>query len=249
VKFVLEEVYSPESEAFEEAYGALAAEFAPRGELERREVIERWLEARRTYHLLVARDEDGHLAGVRDCHVIVDRQNVMVTVYLAHALVLPPYRRSGLGGMLRRAPIALGQRVTTDWSDLLLVAEMERAVPTDVGSLIRLVAYGKEGFRVISPQALPYFQPDFSEVPVKALPLLAVVHWVDHEEREVLPKRLARALVHHLYTVFGTHVPASHLAELKEHMLAALDAFDSEEIPLLRLPRAIDDREALEPLR
>src|SRR5262245_31817996 len=92
-RFRLECVRDAAGPAFSEAYGALAAEFAPRGELERREVIAGWLR-RASYYLLVARDEDGRLAGVRDCHVVVGHARNAVVVYLAHVLVLPAHRRS-----------------------------------------------------------------------------------------------------------------------------------------------------------
>jgi hypothetical protein len=140
VSYRIEEVRSSRTQDFAEAYAALAAEFGPRGELERREVIAGWLESaradegalsetalRRTYHLLVARDGEGKLAGVRDCHVVLDRSGVAV-VYLAHALVLAPYRRTGLGALFRRVPIEIGQRaIGESRMDLLLAAEMEPA--------------------------------------------------------------------------------------------------------------------------
>ena len=124
MSYRVEAIASSRSADLDAAYGALAAEFGPRGELERREVIERWLdseggeageagEARpgllRTYHLLVARDPGGALAGVRDCHVVLDPQEGIAIVYLAHALVLPAFRRRGLGALFRREPIAIAR--------------------------------------------------------------------------------------------------------------------------------------------
>jgi GNAT superfamily N-acetyltransferase len=236
----LQEVGSSHGRSFEEAYGALAAEFGARGELERREVIERWLDAGQpTYHLLVARDEDGTLAAVRDCHVIVDRG--VAVVYLAHALVLPPYRRSGLGALLRRAPIAIAQREAGD-AAILLAAEMEHPRLDDEASIIRLCAYGKDGFSAIAPTALPYFQPDFRDLgpedEPQPIPLVAVVRWLGHEDARALPVHLARAFVTHLYAVFRTHVRADHIAKLET---AALAGLGGNEVPLLPLPRSPDD--------
>ena len=93
----IEAVSSSRSSDFSDAYAALAAEFEPRGELERREVVARWVDEpstarerlERTYHLLVARDDRGALSGVRDCHVVLDREAAVAIVYLAHALVMP----------------------------------------------------------------------------------------------------------------------------------------------------------------
>lgn len=274
MSYRIEAVEASSSAKLDAAYAALAAEFAPRGELERREVVARWLDEpaggsacagglRRTYHLLVARDERGALAAVRDCHVVLDPHEGIAVVYLAHVLVLPAFRRSGLGARLRSEPLALARRAVTEAGmdgrpvDLLLAAEMEPAVQGDPASLVRLAAYGKEGFAAIAPAVLPYCQPDFRELGGAALgrarvarpiPLLAVVRFLGHEGALSLPRRLARAFVNHLYAVFATHVRSEHLAALQRRTLGVLDAFPPEEVPLLPLPRTIDDRAALLPL-
>jgi hypothetical protein len=262
VSYRIEEVRSSRTQDFAEAYAALAAEFGPRGELERREVIAGWLESaradegalsetalRRTYHLLVARDGEGKLAGVRDCHVVLDRSGVAV-VYLAHALVLAPYRRTGLGALFRRVPIEIGQRaIGESRMDLLLAAEMEPASIDDEASIVRLRAYGKDGFAAIAPAALPYFQPDFRDLDAldadreepRPIPLLAVVRFIGHEGASSLPARLARAFVTHLYAVFATHVRRDHLASLEGATLRVLDAFPQADVPLLPLPLTKDD--------
>lgn len=256
MSYRIEEVRSSRAPDFAEAYAALAAEFGPRGELERREVIVGWLDVEahpraaleRTYHLLVARDENGVLAGVRDCHVVIDRSGVAV-VYLAHALVLPPYRRTGLGALLRRVPIEIGQAAIGEAGlaasavDLLLAAEMAPASLDDEASIVRLRAYGKDGFAAIAPAALPYFQPDFRDLDAldpqrdepRPIPLLAVVRFIGHEGASSLPVRLARAFVTHLYAVFATHVRRDHLASLEASTLRVLDAFPYADVPLLPL--------------
>ena len=264
----IETVESSRSEAFEAAYGALVAEFAARGELERRDVIARWLDSPpasgdgpylRTYRLLTAQAASGALAGVRDCHVILDPRSSVAVVYLAHVLVLPAFRRTGLGALLRRAPLALARRALADAGmadrpvDVLLAAEMEPASIGDEASLIRLTAYGKEGFSAISPAALPYCQPDFRALPsasaARPIPLLAVVRRLGHETETTLPVRLARAYVKHLYAVFATHVRADHLGALERRTLAVLDGLARRgDVPLLPLPRAIDDQVAVLPL-
>jgi GNAT superfamily N-acetyltransferase len=269
VSWQIAEVRSSHVPDFAEAYAALAAEFGPRGELERREVIAGWLDSprgeenglHRTYHLLVARDEKGDLAGVRDCHVVLDRAGVAV-VYLAHALVLPPYRRMGLGALLRRVPIEIGEAaigqagVASARVALLLAAEMEPVSLDDEASIIRLRAYGKDGFAAIAPAALPYFQPDFRDLDAldrgsdepRPIPLLAVVRFVGHEHATSLPARLARAFVTHLYAVFGTHVRRDHVESLAAATLGVLDSFPHADVPLLPLPRAFDDVRRVSPL-
>ncbi|WP_437622625.1 hypothetical protein [Sorangium sp. So ce1151] len=107
--------------AFDEGYRALAAFFGPKGEIERREVLAAWLAGEHTdpgapisatYHMLLARsvDDDGRLAGARDCFVTLDRAARRCVVLLSHALVLPDFRRTGLGALLRAAPVALARR-------------------------------------------------------------------------------------------------------------------------------------------
>jgi hypothetical protein len=221
-----------------------------------------------TYHLLIARDDGGSLAGVRDCHVILDAAARVAVVYLAHALVLPRYRRTGLGALLRGAPIALARKalhqagLDASQVDILIAAEMEHPDPGDAASVVRLVVYGKDGFSAIDPVQLPYFQPDFRDLAAlpagtapSPLPLLAVVRWLGHEGRAEIPARLARAFVTHLYSVFATHVPRDHLAFLQARTLGVLERTRGEkdsgendsgenDVTLLPLPRALDDAAA-----
>ena len=256
----MEAVLGTRSPDFDEAYAALAAEFAPRGELERREVVAEWLDGAAArpatwpaYQMLVARDERGALAGVRDCHVAIDRAAGLAVAYLAHALVLPAYRRTGLGALLRNAPITLvtdmlrAMSIAPGSMDVLLAAEMEHPSTGDEASVVRLVAYGKEGFSAIAPAALPYWQPDFRDLgardvgEARPIPLLAIVRHVGHEAAATLPKALARAFVETLYAVFSTHVRADHLAALEARTLGVLDVYPGDEVPLLPLPRSPGD--------
>jgi len=266
VTYLLDPVTDSRSEDFDRAHALLAAEFGPRGELERREVLAGWVDEKqpvpagrlqRQYHLLLARNEHGELCGVRDCHVIVDPESALAVVYLAHALVLPRYRRTGLGVLLREHPLSLAKRALEKISapaEVLLAAEMEPHDPADLSSMVRLIAYGKEGFRAIAPEYLPYAQPDFRDLgqPDSALarpiPLLAVVRWVGRETAERLPGRLARAFVEHLYAVFATHVGTEQLGALKQRTLSVLDASPGSEVPLLALPQSTDDIRRAAPL-
>jgi GNAT superfamily N-acetyltransferase len=259
-RFRIQEVDLGAPALFDAAYGALDAEFGPRGELERRSVIEGWLRALpdRTYHLLVARDEADRLAAVRDCHVSVDLEARAVVAYLAHVVVMPEHRRSGLASIMRAAPLALAREALkragpSTKGDLLLAAEMDPADPDVEGSIVRLVAYGRAGFAAIDPSCLPYCQPDFRElaalgVPPRPLPMLAVVRWIGHEGAPCLPKRFAEAFVRNLYAVFATHCRPEDLAEPRAHALAALAAHPAVEVPLLPLPKNKDDAEGLRPL-
>lgn len=236
------------------AYGALDAEFGARGELERRAVVDRWLAAPapRPYHLLVALDAEGRVAAVRDCHVRVDAGANAVVAYLAHVLVLPEHRRSGLASVMRAAPLALARRAASalpEGADLLLAGEMEPPDPSDPATLVRMAAYGKAGYSAIDPESLPYCQPDFRDLersldPARPIPLVAIVRWVDHERSATLPTRLARAYLENLYAVFATHCRAQDLEVLRAHSLAAL-ARRGDAVPLVTLPSSAADEERI----
>ena len=80
-EYRLQRLESPSDPAFEEAFGALWSEFAPRGEIERRPIVERWLRKegscayRWNYHLLVARAPGGESRGTSSspCRVATRR--------------------------------------------------------------------------------------------------------------------------------------------------------------------------------
>jgi GNAT superfamily N-acetyltransferase len=271
VSLRVERVLSSRSPEFQIAYASLHAEFGARGELERREVLAGWVDEPkpasaagldRTYHLLVVRSEQGELAAVRDCHVTVSRASATMVVYLAHALVMPAFRRTGIGSLLRRLPVQLAEdelrRAGLDAPevDVLLAAEMEPLEAENEASMTRLIAYGRDGFAALDSAAFPYSQPDFRELrsareleTAVPLPLLAVVRWVGHDSAARLPKPLARAFVEHLYAVFASHVHPDQLVALKQRTLLRLDASPHEEVVLFPLPRSIEDRERLAPLQ
>ncbi|MFZ5475919.1 MAG: hypothetical protein ACOZNI_04015 [Myxococcota bacterium] len=245
---------------FEAAWGALQAYFGPRGEIERRAVIERWLRQREKrempcrvrYHLIAAYERaTGALAGARDLWVIADEDAGVCVVYLAHSLVLPEFRRNGLADLLREVAVPLG-RAMAPRGELILATEQEPADPATIDTVVRLVSYGKAGFAAIPPEVLPYCQPDFRD-PVeigrtaRPVPLLAVIRRVGHEGEPTLPLRLAAAFVDHLYTVFASHCRPLDLVEPLEVAYAALDEAD-DPVTLLPLPASTFDGEALAPL-
>jgi hypothetical protein len=209
---------------------------------------------------VIARDEDGAIAGVRDCNVSVDARARVVVVFLSHVLVLPPYRRSGLGGVLRHLPVTLGRRAVASLpdsaGDLLMAAEMEPWVAGASDTVTRLVAYGRAGYKIVDPQRLPYLQADYRAHDaidadrLRPVPLLAVVRWVGHEGAREIPRALAAAYVEHLYGFLASHCRAADLERLRRPTLAALG--DAEvPVPLLDAPRpvvnGVDDA-ALAPL-
>lgn len=253
-RFTLEEARTPED--FAVVWAQLFAAFGPTGEIEREETLRSWFsgsrsppdaDIRTTYHMVLARDRDGALAGVRDCFVTFSRRTLRSVVLLSHSLVLPLYRRSGLAAVLRTVPVPLARR--TDPSEILLVAEMELVDPAARDTVIRLLAYGKAGYAVIPPDALPYAQPDFREPagmtagPVP-LPFLLLVRQVGEEDRPTLSRARALAMIEHMQAIHSCHCHPADLVPIRENALRALDAYPRDELPLLRATSV----EAMEPL-
>ena len=264
-RFSLEGVEGPQDPAFAQAYGALEGYFGPLGEIERREVHARFAASPRyvrgpyemRYHLVLARDEAGEVAGARDCTVALCAETRVCVVYLSHALVRPAYRRSGLAALFRLLPVQFGRAAiqaagfAQDEVDLLLAVEQEPVDPARVDSVVRLCAYGRSGFSVVDPAVLPYSQPDFRDlaalgVEASPVPLMAVVRWVGKEKARELPARLCAAYVTHLYDgIHGSHCRAEDLAPLRDFALGRLEASGLARAPLLPLPERPEDAEAL----
>jgi hypothetical protein len=260
--FRVTQVRSADEAVFDVAWGALHDEFGPRGEIERREVVARWLAnpggygaagLRVSYYLIAVFDADGALAAVRDHHVIVDRDRAAITIYLAHALVMPAFRRRGLARELRGIARLHGEYAAEAAGitspEVILAAEMEPLDPDRAESSARLIAYGRDGFAAIEPARILYRQPDFRDPrtivgAAQSIPLLAVLRRVGHEGEAAIPLELAESYVRHLYAVFATHCRASDLAPLAARSHAALVA-GGPLVPLVPLPISDDDAGAL----
>jgi len=249
--------------ALNAAYAVLDGWFGVRGEIERRAVFEdwlstpdgRWVDGLRTrHHVTVARAHDGAIAAVRDTHVILDPDARICVVYLSHAYVEPPHRRTGLAHHLRELPLAHARADLAEWgapeADVLLGVEQEPIATGAEETVVRLVAYGRTGFRAIDPRVFPYCQADFTDVaasggPARPLPLLAVVRHIGHASSDTLPTPLAAAFVRHIYAVAGMHCRAADLDAPRRHALAGLAAHGQPTVPLLPLPRSVDDHAAI----
>lgn len=206
-RFRIVEVTGPGAE-FDASYAALWEEFGERGELEKREVLLRELEGRPRpdgllfrYHLLNFYDGE-LLAAVRDVFSVCWPDRKFCYVLLSHSLVLPPWRRSGLAALVRAAPAAAGRRVVQEAglneeeTEIILMAEMDPVNPAVDATVVRLLAYGTNGYRIVPPQWFPYIQPDFSGWvqagrDPKPVPLLVVFRRLGKEHLETLPRQLA----------------------------------------------------------
>jgi hypothetical protein len=243
---------------FAVGYDALFREFEKTADILPRPILERWFAARSLsraddtiqceYAMALAHERaTGAFAGVRDCFVTIDRRARRAVVLLAHTLVSPPFRRTGVAAILRSLPVVLVPRA----NEILLAGEMDMAVPEPKGTVIRLLAYGRAGFRVIPPTMLPYAQPDFRDLPAEALeplPFLCLVRQVGEEGRRDIPRERARAFVEHIDAVHRCHMDGAQLDTIRDHAFRALDAVGGATLPLLDLPRDAAHLDALEPL-
>jgi len=249
-------------EDFDRGYRLLDAEFGPLNELERREVLERWFlrgslsppdaAIRAFYHLLTIFDRDGRVAAVRDGFSAVDPSAPRVVELMSHSLVLPAWRRSGVGALLRAAPATYARQRAAPGADISIVAEMEPLDPTVPATLVRLLAYRRSGFRVVPPAVLAYAQPDFRDVdalgvePVP-IPFLLVVRQVGEEGRDTIRPDRAVALVDHIAAIHRPSVRPDQLDRIREVATRHV-ALDGPDLPLWRLPESASDLERLAPL-
>lgn len=253
--------------AFDLGYGVLHQQFGPTGEIERYETLRDWFLAGSLsppgapvpawYHLVLARGPQGQLAGVRDCFVTVDAAARRAVVLLSHSYVAPAFRRGGLAALLRGVPVVLARRALARAGlpdgEVMLAAEMEMVTPRDRDSVIRLVAYGRAGFRVIPPEALPYAQPDFRDlvqlgVRPEPLPFLCLVRQVGQEGLSTISKDRARAFVEHIQAVHRCHTDPDQLRVIRAHALQALARDPRDPLPLIMPPTSTDQVALLQPL-
>lgn len=245
---------------FRAAYAALHAFFGAANEIEREEVLERWLFAPTPgdpvrYHLLVAIAPDGTLAAVRDGFTALLRDQRRIVALMSHTWIAPPWRRSGLAAVLRAAPVAfcradaLAHGVPD--AEPLLVAEMEFVDESVPDTLVRLVAYGRAGFRVLPPTLVPYAQPDFRDlralgVPAEPVPLLLLVRRPGHEAAGHLDRDRIHALFDGLEAIHAPAVQGDQLARIRERAFAG---GAPDPVPLWAPPDTIADPGAFSALR
>lgn len=238
-RFALEEVQR--DEAFELGYDTLDAQFGPVGEIERREVLRHWFRARSltaprsgirvTYHMSLVWEGDA-LAGVRDDYTAIDVARGRSVAFMSHSLVLPRWRRTGLGALLRALPAAHARDDAKAWGvdvrERTLLAEMEMMEPEREETRVRLLAYGRGGFRVVPPWHVPYAQPDFRDlaalgVEAQPVPMMLLVRQVGEESLPTIDPGRARAMLDHLAAIHLQTVDASQVAAMHRNVAHRLD--------------------------
>ncbi len=268
-------ILKPEDKDFAEAYRLLWESFGPHGEMEREEAIKQFLrddsyEPTATgtfisYFLLVAKDRDGRIRGVRDGSVLVNPGYApdLCVVYLSHIFTVPDARGTVLSYWLRIAPMEIAIQYLKDLVELGkitvpmpnapgksfgmtidLAAEMEYFSPEDRISWQRILFYGRGGFDAIDPRHFPYLQPDFREPDVvkktgdRPMPFMVLLRRMGREKRALLPIEEARAVMRLLYDDFACHCAPETLASSLQLVLDRLEerAKTKSYVRLLPLP-------------
>lgn len=192
------------------------------------------------YEMLVVRRGPG-IVGLRDHTAIVSLARKArdgpgsILVHLSHMLVEPALRGSGLAGWLRALPIQTARECAARAEasidlPITLVAEMEAHDPADPATAARLRSYGRAGFLAIDPSATGYCQPDFRDEKeidrtcLQPVPLTLVVRRVGREREQFIAAREVRGIIAALYTMYGAHIRAEHMAPL----WAKLDRFPDD---------------------
>ena len=275
-RYHLESIEHPDHPDFQTAYRILWDAFGPAGEMEGEDMIRRLLLAdpaepteTGTYFrhfLIVAKDREGQIRGVRDGAVIVNPSYApeLCVVYLSHIFMLPEARGTVLTYWLRIAPIEIAVRTLRDLHErgrirlpapddpgkyfgmqLDLAAEMEFFSPEDRLSLQRILFYGRGGFDVIDPRHFPYRQPDFrgrAEIAAtgdQPIPFMLLLRRIARERQARLPLGEASAVMRLLHDHFAWYCDPETLGGSLDVVLAALEARRTRgktDVALLPLP-------------
>jgi hypothetical protein len=275
-RYEVHSIEHPDHPDFARAYQILWEAFGPTGEMEPEQAIRRFLIEDAfeplpsgtfiRYFLLVAKDREGNLRGVRDGSVIYNpsRAPDLCTVYLSHIFMLPQARGTVLTYWLRIAPVELAveylfllqlrgllrlplpdQPSKYFGVQLNLAAEMEYFSPDDRLSLRRILFYGRGGFDAIDPRHFPYRQPDFRDPTViqatgnRPVPFMLLLRRMGRERQARLPIEEARSTMRLLYDEFACFCTPEFLQNSLDIVQQRLDerrAQGKTDVALLPLP-------------
>ncbi len=287
-RYELHSIEHPDHPDFARAYQILWDAFGPPGEMEPESAIHQFLldnpfepVASGTYiryFLIIAKDRDGNLRGVRDGSVLYNPAYApdLCVVYLSHIFMLPPARGTVLTYWLRIAPVELAVeylfqlhqrglvRLPTPDApgkyfgvQLNLAAEMEYFSPDDRLSLQRILFYGRGGFDVIDPRHFPYRQPDFRDPAVIQAtgntpgPFLLLLRRLGRERQARLPIAEAEAVMRLLYDEFACFCTPEFLQNSLYIVLQRLEqrrAVGKPDVALLPLPTGAKNLQRLKRL-
>jgi hypothetical protein len=287
-RYELHSIEHPDHPDFARAYQILWDAFGPQGEMEPESAIRQFLFDNPyepvssgtyiRYFILIAKDRDGNLRGVRDGSVLYNPAYApdLCLVYLSHIFMLPQARGTVLTYWLRIAPVELAveylfelhQRglVTLPAPDapgkyfgvqLNLAAEMEYFSPDDRLSLQRILFYGRGGFDVIDPRHFPYSQPDFrdpgeiAKTGNQPVPFMLLLRRMGRERQARLPIDEAGAVMRLLYDEFACFCTPEFLQnslDVVMQRLAERRAKGKPDVALLPLPTGAKNLQRLKRL-
>lgn len=250
-------VECPEDPLFDRAYSVLRGYFGAAGEIEPRAVLARVVAAPFEHRgiwvahpLVVALDESGELAGVGGRYVTYEPSTGVGAVLDGSGWIAEAHRRRGLGalmlpmtfdaGLVRLAPQgALAARTLLDFGDLGPV----RA--DDPESLSRAIAWGHIGAAVIPPEVFPFALVGMEEggdvdALAAPLPILAFLR-LSVGQRPEVDKATLHTLARHLEAAHAWAGPAGCLDAATLALHAAIDRAHLDPVPLLALPRSMDN--------
>ena len=241
-QFAWSRIRSCDDPLFETAYAALWREFGAAHEIETCDVLAaRFRESGQLrYEMLLIRAE-GNVAAVRDHTAIACDGEVIV--HLSHLLVAPAWRRSGLAGWMRAAPVLVARNLAaaigTPSCDVTLVGEMEYDDGSDSRKRLRLLAYERAGYLKIDPRVVRYHQPDFRPPALidatggaRPLPFQLIIRRVGRETERSITSREVRRIVRALYTMFGAQFRPQDMA----HAAMSLDHYPPEHSQIALVP-------------
>jgi hypothetical protein len=160
-KYQLWTIEHPDHPDFAQAYSLLWGAFGAQHEMEREEVIRRFLQhdsyqptptgTFSRYALIVAKDKDGVVRGARDCSILVNPAYApdLCLVYLSHIFMVPEARGTVLSYWLRIAPVELAMQYL---ADLWALGKFELPAPDAPGKNF--------GMRIDLAAEMEYFTPE-----------------------------------------------------------------------------------------
>lgn len=278
------EIWSIESEddpSFLPAFRELWDQFGDSGEMESEEAVRAFLRddpyepmpsgTFMRYFLLVAKDAQGNVRGVRDGTILLNQayDNDLCVVYLSHIYMRPEARGTVLSYWLRIAPVELAVQYLADLHArgkialpqpgnpakyfgmrIDLTAEMEYWAPEDSVSLQRILFYGRGGFDAINPRHFPYVQPDFrprAEIEATGnvpIPFMILLRRMGREREAWLPIEEASAVMRLLYDDFASFCLPEHLSNSLDLVMQRLEkrrTSGKQHVELLPLPSGPKD--------
>lgn len=274
-RYELHSIEHPDHPDFARAYEILWDAFGPQGEMEPESAIRQFVlddsfepvdsGTYIRYFLIVAKDRDGNLRGVRDGSVLYHPDHPQLcVVYLSHIFMLPEARGTVLTYWMRIAPVEVAMEYLFNLHrkglvrlpapddpgkyfgvQIDLAAEMEYFSPEDRLSLQRILFYGRGGFDLIDPRHFPYRQPDFRDPAVieatgnTPVPFMLLLRRMGRERQAHLPIDEARAVMRFLYDEFACFCSPAFLRNSLEIVLDRLEkrrAQGKKDVALLPLP-------------